>query len=837
VPSQVTETRVPVMRNLSPWQRSHAVWQAAGIDWAHLGPDAGIQSGTDTDAGTDTVRQEPVVGHAGQRRRAPRAGRAVPIALVVLLVAGAGTYALLSGDDKHAPRAPAAVAADRLFPLDAAATSDDQVQELTGIAAAGSTVVAIGSERGGSTRSRFVVSVDGGRKWQVGQVHAADGGEPAPGQVPNRIAGGQGGWLALGGTAVWTSRDGHVWTRRPDAPVSTFGPSDQVNGMVRTAAGFVAVGATGPAGRTQGVIWITADGVTWQRRGADQFQPGTLQPGTFQPGTVVSIDQVAAGGDTVIAHGTVAQSAARTVTKKGKKTKVSRAVQSDAFWRSADGGGTWSAVNVPEPSGALATPVRLVSGPGGFFAVWEVARSVGAKKHKKAVRSAAVVSSPDGTTWSETGQIIQPDYAELDRLGGSGTGLSALMKTTAGTPAVLRSADGRTWQRLGDGVLSADSAKNLAGLAVLPSATVVVGRRGTGDAYLSALGGAGDVDLAKIPGMLHPDRTITALATSGVQIVAVGSGSGDAAVWITHDGRTWQRAQTPRGSGPSRLSAAVHGPQGWVAVGSSGGGPGPAGTTRQSPLVLTSVDGSGWQAATEFPGGGGVVPSAVTYGPAGYVVVGKAGGKAAAWWSADLGTWRRTDLGPGDGRWMSGVAATSAGYVAVGGRQMNADTVQPAVWTSMDGRKWTAVDSVPLPPGTGTGSFSQVLARDAVLVAVGSATAGRRPQAFSAVSADGGRTWQSEPLPGGGEFPAATLTAQGLLVAAVTGMPGRTDVELWTSADGRTWLRSRPHGSGLDGRGAQRLTALTTIGADLLAVGVNGNYLGDTTTLWRTRVP
>jgi hypothetical protein len=188
---------------------------------------------------------------------------------------------------------------------------------------------------------------------------------------------------------------------------------------------------------------------------------------------------------------------------------------------------------------------------------------------------------------------------------------------------------------------------------------------------------------------------------------------------------------------------------------------------------------------------------------------------------------------------MSSVTATSAGYVAVGGRQVDAKTkiVQLAAWTSTDGKKWTAVASPTLPPGAGAGAFTQILSRGGVLVAAGSVTLGAQSQVVSAVSADGGRTWQPQLLSGSGELTTTTLTARGFLMAVVTGAPGRTDVELWTSPDGRSWRRSKPHGTGLDGRGAQRLTALTTIGADLLAVGVNGDYRGDATTLWRTLVP
>jgi hypothetical protein len=126
---------------------------------------------------------------------------------------------------------------------------------------------------------------------------------------------------------------------------------------------------------------------------------------------------------------------------------------------------------------------------------------------------------------------------------------------------------------------------------------------------------------------------------------------------------------------------------------------------------------------------------------------------------------------------MSGVTVTSAGYVAVGGRQVTANTVQPAAWTSTDGRKWTAAAAPSLPAGATagsfTGSFTQVLARNEVLVAAGSATVGPLSQVLSAVSADGGHTWQPQLLPGDGQFTAATLTPKGFLVAAMAGAPGR----------------------------------------------------------------
>jgi hypothetical protein len=79
------------------------------------------------------------------------------------------------------------------------------------------------------------------------------------------------GWLAVGrvdapcmidcGTEpltplVWTSTDGLAWT-----PVPTSGLTGGMNGVARTADGFVAVGQ----GKTRAAVWTSADGTTWKR--------------------------------------------------------------------------------------------------------------------------------------------------------------------------------------------------------------------------------------------------------------------------------------------------------------------------------------------------------------------------------------------------------------------------------------------------------------------------------------------------------------------------------------------------------------------------------------------
>jgi hypothetical protein len=90
---------------------------------------------------------------------------------------------------------------------------------------------------------------------------------------------------------------------------------------------------------------------------------------------------------------------------------------------------------------------------------------------------------------------------------------------------------------------------------------------------------------------------------------------------------------------------------------------------------------------------------------------------------------------------------------------------------------------------------------------------------------------------------AVTSTAKGFLLAATSGAPGRQDVMLWTwtgaqpAATGTDWRRVAAFGTGLDGPGDQRLTALTAVGNEVVGTGVSADHRGETPTLWRTPAP
>ncbi|MFL6055050.1 MAG: hypothetical protein ACJ72W_19380 [Actinoallomurus sp.] len=861
--------RVRGVPNSSPWQRSNAVWHRAGLDWSRAEP----ESRPSTPASVPVAAAHPNAASTGQRptaavapaaapappaavsesavdaepwppptraRRLPEVPlRPVALAAAVVLVLGGGAYALFGtgGDKPKKPAVPVPVAADRLFALDTAAKTSGRSHALTAVAASGGAVVAIGSEQGGVySRGQFLTSADGGRTWRAARVRAADGGDPPPGEYPQLVAGNTGGWAALGvtssGVVSWTSRDARSWTRT--AVVGAFSPGDKINRLARTRSGFVAAGTAAVKNGTQAILWTSRDGRSWTRVGPEQLTPQ-------QGGTPLRVSSVAAYGDTVVAEGALRTTV--TVTKKVKKNKkVTQTVDREAFWRSPDSGRSWAPVTIPQAQGSSGDVVALAAARSGLFAAREASQTTGSKKHRKTTKYAVIFGSADGQTWAPVGRLGTDGYSSLGAFRGADSGLAALVPVAAGKTAVLTSADGRTWQHAGE----VPPGRNPTDVAPAAAGAMVTGRLGAGAAYLT-VAGVGDVNLTAIPGAVHPELTLTGVVSDAGRVIAVGSSSGDAALWASPDGSAWTRANLPSGTPPRRLVDAVHGSAGWLAVGRAGG----------RVLALMSADGGSWQLV---PGGKvfgapGLTPVAATANTGAYVIVGRQNDTtAAAWYSTDLKKWSVAgDAGKGDlagtadaPKWMGDVAAVPTGLVAVGGQTKN-KTAQPAVWTSLDGRKWALSPAPPvLPQGAAAGSLTSVVARGGVLVATGvTGAAGVTgppvagapgSTAFAAVSADGGRTWQPVALPGAGQataVTAATATAHGFVLAGTTG----SDVVLWTSPDGRTWRSSRPHGMGLDGLGTQRLTGLTVVGGTLVGVGFTGDASGDVPTLWRPPIP
>jgi hypothetical protein len=127
---------------------------------------------------------------------------------------------------------PSARLADAQFARPGGAPAPEVPPTLTGVAAAGRTVVAVGSQAAlPFARPLVLTSPDGGHTWQPAVLRA-----PAGGGMPLMVAGGHGEWLAVGPDAVWTSPDGRSWRLGPG--VAPLAAGDHVQALAQTPVGF-----------------------------------------------------------------------------------------------------------------------------------------------------------------------------------------------------------------------------------------------------------------------------------------------------------------------------------------------------------------------------------------------------------------------------------------------------------------------------------------------------------------------------------------------------------------------------------------------------------------------
>jgi len=207
-------------------------------------------------------------------RRTVVVGAVVCVALLAVTAAGIVIAGPRRAGPEHGPTGlvvayPPARLADGQFAGRGATPARVVPPSLTAIAAAGRTVVAVGSQATlPVARPLVLMSPDGGRTWQSAVLHAPRGDATA-GAVPLMAAGGHGRWLALGPDAVWTSTDGRSWQLGPG--IAPLVSGDRVLALARTSVGYVAVGKNlHPQGtgvvRTP-VLWMSTNGLTWQRWG------------------------------------------------------------------------------------------------------------------------------------------------------------------------------------------------------------------------------------------------------------------------------------------------------------------------------------------------------------------------------------------------------------------------------------------------------------------------------------------------------------------------------------------------------------------------------------------
>jgi hypothetical protein len=749
----------------------------------------------------------------------------VAVAVVLVVAAAGGGYEWFTAG-RLGPRDYPAAQTGR-FGTAQAATGRGVFQALTQAASSGDTVVAVGSQAGGDlTRAQFFVSTDAGNTWRVAPVRAAAGGDPAPGHPAQLVAGGQGGWLAVGPHAIWTSKDGRSWTLARTGGITPADSGDQVQLLIRTATGYLAAGQNTAEGA--GVIWTSRDGLHWQRETAAQ----PLLPIRHGRGTIVTITGAAAHGSDILLAGQV------------DPWYESAGPRSNVTWLSTDNGRTWRSVPVPASNGAGTGLIGVAAAGSGFVAV----RPTGTGLNQGGV----VYASADGSSWHYATTLGSATGLKLTAVDGDANGYSVLAQGSRGQLFGFTSTDGTHWKKAGNfgPAPGTTTGSTVAGDGVL-IATGATGTRAGQQPFLAVIIPGHQpqgVNVARIAGATITQASATAVAVSGRRYVAAGQAGGTLAVWsgtagsLRHGGGsltqgTWATAtgQPPSVAGTQRLTSVAHGPAGWLATGQA-----LAGTTSY-PVAVSSPDGRTWHLAqSRTLAAAHTVAVQAAANQDGYVIVGRAATSAgtvpALWWSRDLRAWARGRVGAGPGQ-LLGVAGGTSGFVAVG-----AEGIDPAVWTSADGRHWVA-HTLKI-PGTGASAqLSEVAVSGRTAVAFGQeAWASGRQAALAEVSHDGGRTWT--PVPFAGPGGTANSTRTGTAVTAVTAMSGgftavggygpagERDVVVWTSPNGDGWRTQTLHGTGLSGPGIQQVSGLAAAGTALTGVGFTATATAEQPTFW-----
>ena len=657
-------------------------------------------------------------------------------------------------------------------------------------------------------RQQFFVSTNSGANWRLAPVSGPNGGQPSLGHPAAQLAGGPGGWLAVGPRATWTSLHGLSWMLSATHGITPMLPGDQMRVLNSTPDGFLAAGvAAAGNGAAQGVIWSTRNGLTWQRKTAAQL--GLAHRGQ----TVRNISYITSHGDETVMSGKVTARQCSRVpgTHHRRARTVCRTTSYSAAWLSTDGGSTWTPVAVAAGHGAGPSITGVASGRSGLVAVRPGRSSSG---HGDGV----AYFSPNGRAWHYAATIKAADGWSPSLVTGSDYGFVVTGADATGRIlAYTSTGTGTSWQPTAP--LGATASQTVSGAIAARASTIIAtgstaaSRVSQQPVILEAIAGGAmvrQVSLTGIPGAVVPELTVNGLATAGGQQMAVGSADGYPAVWRKAPGHPWSLvtslAQVSPGQSLRTLTAVTHGRAGWLAVGAPG------------PVVFTSTDGTTWQPAAPVADDlAGVTAVDAAAGPAGYVIVGTPaapGGASVAnvWWSPDLASWTRArDVNDVSGsNQVLAVAAGAHGFVSAGSHDG-----QPAVWTSANGRSWAAI-VLPLPACASGGMLQQVAINGNHVAALGQETTAIGSVPLAEVSADGGANWTRGPFSAPGAalaFTALTADAGGFAAAAQFGSPGQRRAAIWTSANGSTWQRERA--SGLTGRpngGARQIDALAPAG-------------------------
>ncbi len=579
---------------------------------------------------------------------------------------------------------------------------------LTGVAALGTSLVAVGGVRAGRSWAPASWVSPNGSAWtapqeDLPQPAAAGAGSPVAdgsgGAVARAVAAeGTTGVVAVGGSAsaqrVWTSTDGRSWQELPLPPAAATGAwrADLVAGDATTTV--VADGRAGqphllvhaPTGWTDVTATSTAFGapqasatVTASTRYAGSevvaievaAPPAAIGPTATSTTLVSSSDGSTWRRDATLRDATVRSLVATDggLVAVGDRRATGAAPTSPAVWRSPDGA-TWRVVTGLSPPGAAAGAVAA-----------DATRVVVAGARITGSGAQAVSWSERNGAWSTAAPLdASPTLADEHVAAACSSGSRVVVVGSATRPGLPVAGS------------VAPSTTTTSTTAPGPT-TTTLGPTGSGtgfdgqadDGTVAAAWSSSDGGASWTPATVSPQSGVGAVATmSGCSPGAggwiawgqapAGTGPEVPALWTSADGRSWSllAAPTLQVPGSSPLTGLATGPSSWVAV---SGGPSPVVPAYDDPVV---TDGEPALAASRGPGAS------------------EPGGDAGIWASSDRGaTWSRlATTGPA---WDAETGFTTDRVAFVGRDLVVAGTVDGALalWLGAPSAPSTAPPSSP----------------------------------------------------------------------------------------------------------------------------------------------
>ena len=268
--------------------------------------------------------------------------------------------------------------------------------------------------------------------------------------------------------AVWTSNDGMRWSRVRDDVQALGGEGFQFMSSVTVGGpGLVAVGADGPGDDQDAAVWISREGIIWERVRHDEA--------VFGGDGFQIMSSVTVGGPGLVAVGFEVETDADA-----------------AVWTSLDGI-TWTRVDHDETIFSDSHMTSVTAGGPGVVAVgWDTSDD----------RDAVVWTSPDGIVWSRVPHDVAifggVGNQEMESVAVVGTGLVAVgsddsvgLRSSGNDldAAVWVSPDGITWSRFGhdDRSFGGEDHQEMESVTAGGPGLVAVGRHGRADDFDAAM--------------------------------------------------------------------------------------------------------------------------------------------------------------------------------------------------------------------------------------------------------------------------------------------------------------------------------------------------------------